>query len=423
MPEHVGAVRGLGALVGTVSDLRRWQWRIFTGAWVTYGSFYLGRVNISVALPAIQMHFGWGRAEAGLIGSAFFWVYALGQLVNGRLGDLLPGRAFVAVGMLVSVGLNLAFGFSDQLSIMILLWAANGYAQSMGWGPILRTLSYWFPSRRRARLSALFAPSFVTGHIGSWMLSGWLVSAYGWRWAFWVPALCMVLSALVWIVSVRDNPSLVGLPRQGDTARRSRGGLSLWWATRHPKLRWVAVACAFMGMAKDGIILWGPTFLMETAGLQLGRAAVTAVLIPLCGLAGTLAAGWMSGRYFRSREAPVAALMLAFLAVGIVALRVLAPLGELGPVLVALGVIGAASYGANSILLTALPLGLGNEGMVSSSAGFLDFASYVGGGLSGALTGWLIDGWGWPAAFGFWLGAALAGAAALLPILRSRRST
>jgi OPA family glycerol-3-phosphate transporter-like MFS transporter len=172
-----------------------------------------------------------------------------------------------------------------------------------------------------------------------------------------------------------------------------------------------------MGMAKDGMILWGPTFLIEAAGLQLGRAAVMAVLIPLCGLVGTFASGWLSARYFQSREAPIAAMMLVALAVTIASLGILAPLGELGPVLIALGMIGTTSYGANSILLTALPLGLADQGIVSSAAGFLDFASYVGAGLSGVLTGWLVDRWGWPVVFGYWIVAALLGVLMLLPLL------
>ena len=90
------------------------------------------------------------------------------------------------------------------------------------------------------------------------------------------------------------------------------------------------------------------------------------------------------------------------------------------PVLAALGVIGTTSYGANSILLTALPLGLADEGIVSSSAGFLDFASYVGAGISGVLTGWLVDRWGWSVVFGYWIVAVLMGVVMLLPLLRAK---
>ena len=95
---------------------------------------------------------------SGLIGSALFWVYAAGQLINGQLGDRVSARRFVAAGLLVSVALNLAFGFAASLPLMIAIWAANGYVQSMGWGPIVRTISHWFGPQRRGRLSALIGP-------------------------------------------------------------------------------------------------------------------------------------------------------------------------------------------------------------------------------------------------------------------------
>jgi sugar phosphate permease len=71
----------------------RWQRRIFVTSWITYASFYLGRVNLAVALPALQDQFGWAKAQAGLIDSAFFWAYAVGQLVNGAFGDRVNVRA------------------------------------------------------------------------------------------------------------------------------------------------------------------------------------------------------------------------------------------------------------------------------------------------------------------------------------------
>lgn len=125
------------------------------------------------------------------------------------------------------------------------------------------------------------------------------------------------------------------------------------------------------------------------------------------------AGGWACGR-------PPLTQGFVGLSIAITCLGILAPLGELGPVLITLGLIGTASYGANSILLTAVPLGLGDEGIVSSAAGFLDFASYVGAGLGGVLSGWLVDGWGWPMVFGYWTVAALVGAVMLLPPLRAR---
>ena len=53
-------------------------------------------------LPAIQTDLGWDVGTVGLIGGIFLWVYALGQLVNGTLGQRANARWFVGLGMLVS---------------------------------------------------------------------------------------------------------------------------------------------------------------------------------------------------------------------------------------------------------------------------------------------------------------------------------
>ena len=75
--------------------------------------------------------------------------------------------------------------------------------------------------------------------------------------------------------------------------------------------------------------------------------------------------------------------------------------------MILLGVCGASVYGINSLLLTSLPLSFSNEGHVGAVAGFLDFASYVGGGVSALVVGQLLDRTSWAAVFLYWLGATL----------------
>ncbi|MBC7315994.1 MAG: Gfo/Idh/MocA family oxidoreductase, partial [Chloroflexi bacterium] len=100
-----------------------------------------------------------------------------------------------------------------------------------------------------------------------------------------------------------------------------------------------------------------------------------------------------------------AAFLVAIGATGLLLLNGrMSPLGAL----VALTLSALGSHGMNALLMTSLPLRLGRGGNVSSAAGALDFTSYVGGGLSGALAGYLLDGLGWPAVFGLWLVATFA---------------
>jgi sugar phosphate permease len=59
-------------------------------------------------------------------------------------------------------------------------------------------------------------------------------------------------------------------------------------------------------------------------------------------------------------------------------------------------------YGINTLLMTSIPLRFQAVGKESTVAGFLDFAAYMGAGLTGVLTGSLLEYWGWPEIMIMW---------------------
>src|ERR1041385_4680769 len=67
--------------------------------WLTYGSFYFCRQNISAAVPGLESE-GLSKTQIGSILGALKIAYAVGQLVNGQLAERLPARWLLAAGML-----------------------------------------------------------------------------------------------------------------------------------------------------------------------------------------------------------------------------------------------------------------------------------------------------------------------------------
>lgn len=404
--------------------LRHWQRRILITSWLTYASLYLGRVNLAVALPTLQGELGWTKSETGWIGTAFFWVYALGQLVNGVLGDRWSPRLFVAAGLIGSAVANLSFGFSSLLPLLVLIWGANGYVQATGWGPIMRVLGNWFGRRQRARVTAIFGPCYTAGHVVSWLLAGLLIARVGWRAAFWAPAALLILSAAHWVWRVRDAPADVGLPAPevNGTMPPRQGGMREAWAymLHHPRLQLAALACVCLGAVKESFTLWTPTYLSEMYQFGITQAAANAIWLPLAGGTGVMLAGWISHRFFRSEEAPVGMGLFAGLALAVALYRPLVAAFGFVAIPVALGLIGVLSNGANGLLLTALPMTQSGEGRVSSAAGFLDFSNYAGAGIGGILSGIMADHWGWRVAFGFWIAVATLGMLVMAAIWRRR---
>src|SRR5512136_565084 len=112
-----------------------WRKRMLFSIWISYAMFYMGRVNMSIAIPGIMNEYGLTRTAVGVVLTALFGTYAFGQFVNGQLGDKIGGRIMITLGLILSAVFNLLFGFSTILTVMAVIWALNGYVQSMGWSP------------------------------------------------------------------------------------------------------------------------------------------------------------------------------------------------------------------------------------------------------------------------------------------------
>ena len=394
------------------TTLRTWRRRIVAVCFVTYACYYLGRVNLAVTVPALRQAYGWDKSAIGVIGTAFYWAYAAGQLVNGPLGDRLSPRRLVAVGLVASALLNLVFGsLGGALPWLVALWALNGWAQATGWAPIMRTLSRWFEPAQRARVTALISPSYLVGHAASWALAGSLTARLGWRYAYWVPGVLLLGAAIFWHALARDEPGRVPGEAPDPPASRDAprlAGLSVAW--RGP-MRWAIAVSLLSGMVKEGLNLWGPTYLVEEQSLGVLGAALSGLLIPLAGIGGQLVTGRVQRRVAAShatqQERPLVTGLALVVAVGAAALYVVG--GGRSPVaaLLMLALVAAGSHGMNGLLMASLPLSLGRGAPVSAVTGALNFCQYLGAGLGAALVGTLVDHLGWGGAYGWWAGSAL----------------
>ncbi len=83
-----------------------WRRKIFILIWITYGTFYLGKENISIAIPAIMKELGCTKTALGSVMSCMFIIYALGQFINGQLGDKFGAKKLISLGLLISGILN-----------------------------------------------------------------------------------------------------------------------------------------------------------------------------------------------------------------------------------------------------------------------------------------------------------------------------
>jgi sugar phosphate permease len=419
------------------NGFNRWRNQIFIVLWITYGAFYLCRVNFSIAIPGIMKEFGWSKTQLGAIGTALFWAYAAGQFIHGQLVERYSAKHYLFGVILLSALMNLLMGPVAGLGLFLMgvIWTLNGFFQAGGWSNCIKTLSQWFPPKARGKRMGYYGACYQVGNTVSWLLAGYLIANFGWRSGFWVPALIFAAIGFLPLLFLKNRPEEVNLPaielyeQHGEFAgmtveqikakikpkkeKEEHAGFrfTLKQTLGNKRVWAISWSFFFVDIIRYGFLLWAPTYLFEVQKAAIDKTAYRVVAIPLFGIAGAIFSGWASDRFFQSRRAPIAALLMG--ALGFLAIFFyygVAPGAWLLNFII-LGMIGFCVLGTQVILIGAVPMDFGTRKAAGSAAGFIDFFGYIGAGMAGVFSGVLTDAWGWGAAFWFWIISAFISSA------------
>jgi sugar phosphate permease len=416
------------------AHLRGWQLRIFWLLWGGYASYYLCRVNFAVAQPAILKEFpGWTNAQIGTIPSVYAGFYAAGQIINGMLGQRFGTRHMMTGALVIASLTNLLFSFTSSYSVMLALWAINGYAQSAGWSLLVQVLSNWNTSKRRGTVMGLLSTCYTVGNVASWLLAGVLCDSVGWRAAFWVPSLILLPMAVVFFLFLRNAPEEAGLPpvrddvMEPEPARAKAGGSSAGGGTHlstrdlirltlSNKVLWVlGIGFFCMNSVRYSFMNWSVQYMEQFQGRTIKGSAFMSVAFPLIGSVGAITAGWASDNLFGKRRAPVCAISLTGLSAVCIGFTYI-PQGHWILATAILGLAGFLVYGPDMLMSGAATVDVSHPRAASIATGFTMCLGATGAIFSGAGIGWLKDlakgNW----SLVFWVLAGLSMLSALLMV-------
>jgi sugar phosphate permease len=428
------------AAVGSAArDLRRWRGRVFVAAWVLYATYYLGRANISVAVPSLEKLLGGGEATArsvmlvGAILTATKLAYGFGQVVNGLLGDRFGPRRVGTAGLVLSAIANVAFGLFGSFPAFVGIWLVNGLFQAAGAPSRIKVLANWFSPRQRGRMMGLLGTDYVVGNVACWILSGFLLDTWGWRAVFVVPALMMLASALFFALRVRNAPEEVGLPTLEETERgtpalvgTTREDLHAGWgfvarqALLNPKVWIVGFAYFGVDLFRYGFLDWSFSY-VTSQGAPISQAVLKTVMVPLFGAVGIIASGWLTDR-IGGRRAPVISVMLFVSALAAWAFKSV-PAGNIWLSMALLAGIGFFLYGPHLLMGATIAMDLGSRKASATASGLIDGLGYLGAATAGVGTAWARELGGWDAAFILWIGAALLAGCLMLLLWNYKTAT
>ena len=160
-----------------------------------------------VADPAIR-ELGLTAGEFGLIGSSFFFLFAIAAVVVGFVASRVPTKwLLLAMGVswaVIQFPMLAGGGAAVLLVTRILLGAAEGPATPI----TLQHVHGWFAPAERGLPSSLVAAGSTLGPIVAAPVLAWIIAhpGLGWRWAFGFLGIMGLVWSLAWLLVGRDGP-------------------------------------------------------------------------------------------------------------------------------------------------------------------------------------------------------------------------
>uniref|UniRef100_I3KLF9 Solute carrier family 37 member 1 n=1 Tax=Oreochromis niloticus TaxID=8128 RepID=I3KLF9_ORENI len=393
----------------------------------------------------------------GAMDYSFLCAYAIGMYLSGIIGERLPIRLYLTVGMLASGVFTCLFGLGyiyniHNLSFYIFVQVANGLVQTTGWPSVVTCIGNWFGKGRRGLIMGLWNSHTSVGNILGSLIAGYWVSS-NWGMSFIVPGLIIIIMGVVCFLFLIEHPNdLKTIYTQNSSLGKTVSNFSVWWSgygyrsllcslpqsydtelllprdsERIPMQPVVVVksesepsAISFMGALRiPGVVefslcllfaklvsytflFWLPLYITKAAHLDAKKAGDLSTLFDVGGIVGGILAGVISDKL--GKRATTCAVMLLLAAPTLYGFSMISQFG-LGPTIGMLLVCGGLVNGPYALITTAVSADLGthkslkgNARALSTVTAIIDGTGSVGAALGPLLAGLLSAG-GWDQVF------------------------
>jgi nitrate/nitrite transporter NarK len=242
----------------------------------------------SPILPIIKKALYLTYTESGMLTTAFFLGYTLGQIPWGHIADRIGGKK-VLIASISGISISIFFFGGSRNSLDALIW--RFFAGLLGAGvfvPGVRLVSTWFPSQKRGIAIGLFG---IGGNLGAIFMSiaaPQLASLYGWRQSIRFFSLIGFLSIpLLWVKLKASKERILEVNKKQLSLRSLLSQKSFWMLGYDQFMR--------LG-SFNTMQAWLPIYLYEVYKLDLFIASSFLIPFNLIAIVSKPAGGLLSDR-------------------------------------------------------------------------------------------------------------------------------
>ncbi|WP_234391307.1 MFS transporter [Nocardia suismassiliense] len=194
---------------------------------VLCGAIFMEGIDVgmlSVALPSIRAELGLSTGMLSGVVSAYVLGYGGFVLLGGRAADLLGRRRMFLFWLTVFLVFSGLGGFATTGWMLLTARFVTGVAAAFLAPAGLSLITTNFAEGAVRDKALMFYAGVAAGGFSLGMVVGGLLTAFGWRWVFFVPVLVSAVLLVAAIAMIRDS----GVPQ------RVRGGFDLLGALSVP---------------------------------------------------------------------------------------------------------------------------------------------------------------------------------------------
>ena len=380
---------------------------------IAYLAVYLARNVLGTVSNQMVGQGIFDKEFVGSLSSTFFVAYAVGQLINGMIGDRIRAKYMICGGLLLAGAAGYVFSLMPaSIPFAFVAYGACGFFLSMIYAPMTKLVADSTEPIYATRCGVAYTFSMFFGS----PLAGVLAALLSWQGVFAVSSLSLAAmsAACFAIFCAFEKRGGVRYPVR-ERKKGPAGGIGL--LVQHQIIRYTFVSM-FTGIIRTTVIFWLPTYIAEYLHFGEKEAALIFSAATLVISFTAFLALFLYEKLGRNMNRCVLLFFSVSAVMFLLVYLIRQPL--LNIVFIVLAIM--ASNGASSILWSMYCPSLADTGLVSSATGFLDFISYISAAVSSTLFANAVDSIGWGNRILVWFALMVAGVVVALPYKGKEKS-
>src|SRR6476646_98658 len=163
------------------TDRDRYPWLLVALLWLVAFLNSADRNILIAVLPELKVEFGLTNSQLALLGSVFFWIYAVGAFVAGRIGDSVRRTRVILYGLIfwscATGGSALAAGFGMLLGLRGLV----AIGESAYYPTATALIGDWHRPEMRSRALSIHQTAVFAGAGLGAVATGSVAERLGWH--------------------------------------------------------------------------------------------------------------------------------------------------------------------------------------------------------------------------------------------------